>query len=333
MKLTIGMCCYDDFDGVWFTIQSIKMYHPECIDDIKFVVIDGNPDQPHGQACERLIDKLTNKHGKNGLYVKNVTWASTASRDYIFQFAETPYVLCVDSHVMIQPGAIKKLINYYDNNPGCENLLQGPLIDDDHQPFANHMLPAWEFNMYGKWINETTYHNKTEPYEVPMMGLGLFSSTKKSWLGFNKLFKGFGGEEGYIHRKYKKAGHKTLILPWLKWLHRFDRPAGVKYTNEYVDRIKNYFTGWAELGDNPQEIIDYFSTANTNPGQEREAISVEILKNMQRECAEENAKIESQSNNIKNIDSQSSETENDLKQHIRRLEEKIEEMSKAFHRT
>ena len=50
MKLTIGMSCYDDYDGVWFTIQSIKMFHPECIDDINFVVVDGNPGSRHGQA-------------------------------------------------------------------------------------------------------------------------------------------------------------------------------------------------------------------------------------------------------------------------------------------
>ncbi len=26
--LTIGMSTYDDFDGVYFTLQSLRMYHP-----------------------------------------------------------------------------------------------------------------------------------------------------------------------------------------------------------------------------------------------------------------------------------------------------------------
>ena len=38
-----------------------------------------------------------------------------------------------------------------------------------------------------------------EPFEIPMQGLGMFSCRKEAWLGFNPLFNGFGGEEGYIH--------------------------------------------------------------------------------------------------------------------------------------
>ena len=166
MKLTIGMCCYDDYDGVWFTIQSIKMYHPECIDDIKFVVVDGNPESSHGKAVETLVSKLTNKHGNNGLYVKNVSWASTASREYVFEYATTPYVMCVDSHVMLAPGSIRKLLDYYQQNPECDDLLQGPLLDEDGKPFANRMNPVWDYNMYGTWVNDETNNKQTITQEV-----------------------------------------------------------------------------------------------------------------------------------------------------------------------
>lgn len=281
MKLTIGMSCFDDFDGVWFTIQSIKMYHSECIDDINFVVIDGNPDSSHGKSCEKLISKLTNKHGNNGLYVKNVSWPSTASRDYVFQFAKTPYVMCIDSHVMVQPGAIKKLIQYYDDNPFCNNLLQGPLLDDDMQPFANCMEPKWDYNMYGTWLNDTSKNDADKPYEIDMMGLGLFSCRKQAWPGFHPDFRGFGGEEGYIHRKFKKSGNKTLMLPWLKWVHRFDRPNGVPYRNEYIDRVKNYLLGWVELGDSTNEIKEYYSKSNDLPGQQRPAIDIDTLNTLE----------------------------------------------------
>ena len=287
MKLTIGMCTYDDYDGVWFTIQSIKMFHPECLDDIQFVVVDGNPGSRHGTACESLVSKLTNIHGNNGLYVKNVSCPGTASRNYIFQYARTPYVLCVDSHVMLVPGSIRKLIDYYDNNPECDDLLQGPLIDENGKTFATRMDPVWEYNMLGKWVCDTSQIDVPEPYEVDMMGLGLFSARKSSWLKFNELFRGFGGEEGYIHRKYRKAGRKCLILPWLKWNHRFERPNGVPYKNDYHDRIKNYMIGWAELGDDPQDIINYYSTANTQQGQERPAIGTTQLKDMYYQCAQQ----------------------------------------------
>lgn len=280
MKLTIGMSCYDDYDGVWFTIQSILMYHSECVDDINFVVIDGNPESSHGKACEQLISKLKNKHGNNGLYVKNVSWPGTASREYVFNYAKTPYVLCLDSHVQVAPGAIKKLIEFYDQNPECKDLVQGPLLDDSGKLFATEMQPVWDYNMYGKWLNNSARLDSDQPYEVEMMGLGLFSCVKSSWLGFNKQFRGFGGEEGYIHRKFKNAGAKTIVLPWLKWNHRFERPRGVPYQNEYIDRIKNYLIGWAELGLDPQEIIQYYSEENTTPGQERLAISATDLQQL-----------------------------------------------------
>lgn len=278
MKLTIGMSCYDDFDGVWFTIQSICLYHPEVLNDVRFIVVDGNSDGDHGKEVERLVARLRNKHGQCGLYVKNVSWASTASRDYVFQYAETPYVLCVDSHVMIAPGAIKKLIEHYDKNPTCKDLIQGPIMDDSGNIMATSMSPEWSYNMYGKWKYEPEKLKTQQPYNIEMMGLGLFSCTKEHWQGFNRGFTGFGGEEGYIHHKFRKNGGNTICFPWLKWLHRFPRPAGTRYRNEYMDRINNYFIGWHELGLDTQEIIDYFSSPNELDGQQREAISIEKLQ-------------------------------------------------------
>jgi hypothetical protein len=285
MKLTIGMACYDDYDGVWFTIQSILMYHRECIDDINFVVVDGNPESTHGKACEKLVSKLKNKHGNNALYVKNISWQGTASRDYIFQYASTPYVLVLDSHVQVAPGSITRLIKFYDENPDCSDLIQGPLLDDTGELFATEMQPVWDYNMYGKWLCDPKKLESGEPYEVDMMGLGLFSCTRKNWLGFNQKFKGFGGEEGYLHRKYKKAGNRTVIQPWLMWNHRFDRPRGVPYPNEYIDRVRNYLIGWNELGDSVDEIIEYYSIENTEPGQERPAISASDLKQLNNQIS------------------------------------------------
>ena len=89
--------------------------------------------------------------------------------------------------------------------------------------------------------------------------MGLFSCRKSSWLGFNKEFRGFGGEEGYIHEKYRKNGKKALCLPFLRWLHRFGRPSGVPYTNDLKDRFRNYMIGFVELGLDTTELKNHFS--------------------------------------------------------------------------
>ena len=71
-------------------------------------------------------------------------------------------------------------------------------------------------------------------------------------------FRGFGGEEFYIHEKFRQAGHKCWCLPWLRWLHRFGRPQGVPYPNTFEDRIWNYLVGWSELGLPLDAIYEHF---------------------------------------------------------------------------
>src|SRR5689334_17254283 len=39
-KLTVGMATYDDYDGVYFTLQAIRLYHPEILADVEFVIIN-----------------------------------------------------------------------------------------------------------------------------------------------------------------------------------------------------------------------------------------------------------------------------------------------------
>ena len=73
-----------------------------------------------------------------------------------------------------------------------------------------------------------------------MQGLGVFSCRKDAWLDFNPRFRGFGGEEGYIHEKFRQSGQRCLCLPSLRWLHRFGRPNGVPYPLTVDDKLRNY---------------------------------------------------------------------------------------------
>ena len=53
-KMTIGMATYDDYDGVYFSLQALRMYHPEVMDDVELLVIDNHPDGPCGSALKAL---------------------------------------------------------------------------------------------------------------------------------------------------------------------------------------------------------------------------------------------------------------------------------------
>src|SRR5438477_12942369 len=92
-----------------------------------------------------------------------------------------------------------------------------------------------------------------------MQGLGAFSCLKQAWLGFQPGFRGFGGEEGYIHEKFRQAGRRCLCLPWLRWMHRFGRPRGVPYRLTVEDKLRNYVLGHAELGLDLAPVLEHFA--------------------------------------------------------------------------
>ena len=116
------MATYDDFDGIYFTIQSIRMYHPDVIDSIEFLIVDNNPTSPHGETVKRFTHNVSQPIQ----YIPFTEYASTAVRNMIFSAAKTPYVMSADSHVLFVPGSLRKLIDFYENNLDGGNLLQGP---------------------------------------------------------------------------------------------------------------------------------------------------------------------------------------------------------------
>ncbi len=252
--LTIGMATYDDYDGVYFTAQAIRLYHPEITEQTEILVLDNNPEGPAAQALKNLEDIVANYR-----YFPFGSRSSTAVRDLVFRQANADFVLCLDGHVMVQPGALQQLIDYFKNNPDSPDLLQGPMYAESMKSLHTHFEPVWSEGMYGRWgIDERAADPDGPPFDIPMQGLGLFGCRKAAWVGFNPRFRGFGGEEGYIHEKFRQRGGRTLCLPFLRWLHRFARPAGVPYKINWHDRIFNYLVGINELGLDPGVLQEHF---------------------------------------------------------------------------
>ena len=246
--LTIGMSTYDDFDGVYFSTQALSLYHSILKDiDYEIVIIDNNPDSEHGKAVSSLVNWMNGK----GRYIPYKNKTSTSVRNEIFKNSNGKYTISMDCHVLFSPGAIESLLNYYDKNYDCKDLIQGPMLYDDHKNYSTQFDPVWRGDMYGIWGTNVEAYNKGKPFEIPMMGLGAFSCETKNWLGFNEHFKGFGAEEGYIHEKFRRNSGKTICIPQFKWVHRFGRPNGVKYPLILEDRIWNYFIGWLEITQDP----------------------------------------------------------------------------------
>jgi hypothetical protein len=319
MKLTIGMAVYDDFNGVYFTIQALRMYH-DC-SNVEFIVVDNNPASEHGQRTKQFVENWP-KFGSAG--AKYVPFpdiiGTTAPRNEVFKQATGDAVLCLDSHVLVAPGAIKTLMEWYDVGLDKGNLIQGPLCMDNFTQVMTHFDDTWRAQMWGIWGSAWEYkdqhftvirladgtcgfrklsmghvmvdpfqlplnlkglpHGNHEdhllsvgckplgwnqddlPFEIPGQGLGLFSCRRDAWLGFNERFRGFGGEEMYIHEKFRQAGRKTLCFPMLKWGHRFGHVGGIPYrpTLTVWNKVRNYVLGHQELGLPLDRVYEHFVT-------------------------------------------------------------------------
>jgi len=248
------MATYDDYDGVYFTAQSIRLFHPEVTAQSEILVIDNHPDGPCAAELKALENWIEGYR-----YVPWNRTAGTSVRDIVFRETDAEFVLCVDSHVMFVAGALRKLLDYFLAHPDTPDLLQGPLLYDDLRTISTHMEPRWSCGMYGVWgADERAANPDAPPFEIEMHGLGVFGCRRAAWPGFNPRLKGFGSEEGYIHEKFRRAGGRTLCLPCLRWLHRFGRPLGARYENAWEDRIRNYLIVAKELGGDGADVAQHF---------------------------------------------------------------------------
>jgi hypothetical protein len=314
IKLTIGMAVFDEYDGPVFTIQALRMY--QDLQDCEILLVDNKPDSPVSADLKQYCVNV----GARYIAAPEV-FGTAAPRNRIFAEAQGDAVLCMDSHVLLWGGAIKKLKEWYASNSLSMDLVTGPLIYDHSGTMSTHFVHQWREMMLGTWsqaweacpggtkfsvedengrakyisldkdfvqltssascgidLPKVPYagHERhllkmgarmlgsrdTDQFTIPGMGLGLFSCRKSAWLGFNPLFQGFGGEEMYIHEKFRQAGRNNYCLGFLKWWHRFGRPGGTKYPNTVWDRARNYVLGHRELGWNTDDVYEHFVKGN-----------------------------------------------------------------------
>lgn len=251
-ELTIGMATFDDYQGVYFTIQALRLN--QDLENVELLVVDNFGDE----STRSLVEGWTRGQGRY-ILAKGTTGTS-APRDLVWREAKGDAVLCMDCHVLLFPGAIARLKQWYRDHPTSKDLYSGPLVYDDLTTFATHFEPVWREQMWGIWQGDPRGQNpESEPFTIPMQGLGLFTARRETWPGFNPKFSGFGGEEGYIHEKYRQRGGQCWCLPWLRWVHRFNRPKGVPYRLTVDDKYRNYLIGHDELGLPLDPIFEHFS--------------------------------------------------------------------------
>lgn len=254
--LSIGTSVYDDYDGLFFTFQAIKSCLPDMVDDIEFVIVNNNPSSASGKAAAEYANKI------GAVYAEFKDHTATSVKGKIFDHATGEYVLCLDSHVLLLAGSLDILRNYLCWKRPEKELIHGPLYNERNKLIATHMDPVWRGNMLGVWgTRKQDFTDESDSFEIPQSGMGLFCCKRDFWPGFNPDFRGFGGEEGYIHEKVRQRGGIVTCLPGLRWIHRFTRPNGVAYKVTSTDKCANYIIGFAELSLDLKPIEQHFGAA------------------------------------------------------------------------
>jgi glycosyltransferase involved in cell wall biosynthesis len=249
VALTVGMATFRDFSGLYFTLQALRLY--QDLEGVELLVVDN-----HGcDETRALVEEWV-----GGTYVRATDRVGTAApRDLVFRHARGEAVLCLDSHVLLAPGVLARLKRYYREHPDSLDLLQGPLVFDDLETMASHFEPVRGTHLWGEWTLDPRADDPDgAPFDIGMQGLGLFSCRKEAWPGFHPGFRGFGGEEGYLHAKFRARGRRCLCLPWLRWVHRFPRPEGVPYPLRHTDQITNHLIAHRELGHDEAPVLGHF---------------------------------------------------------------------------
>lgn len=394
-KLTIGLPHVNDFEGLYFTVQALRLY--QDLRGVEIVIVDNSPE---GSKVSKEIEGisgwwfsnkewLAEKGAFPAKYIRMTDPVGTAvAKNRVFEEATGEVVLCMDCHVLLQPGAVQKIIQWFADNPGCKDLITGPLLYDTLTGISTHFADVWRGEMWGIWSqawekgSETrfctgerdghlvyysmeagvgelspeslnlpaldfSFHEQklrelgcyqlgwedTDDFAVPGQGCGLFACRKDAWLGFNPLFRGFGGEEMYINEKFRQAGNHTRCLGFLKWLHRFHRPNGVPYPVWMEDKVRNYIIGMQELGLPTDKVKEFFVDTGLVPRQNYEIILADPLTpiNHRRSSAEVALPPES----LEAYYFQQHNTKGDLNEHmpkLRALAEQVDRVVEFSHR-
>lgn len=259
MKITLGMACYDDARGVWMTVQAARWHTPGLFDEV--VIIDNNPTSAHGEEVAQLARKINEGKGPHRGAVRYVPFTekvSTSVRNEVFANATGDWVVCSDCHCLFDPKLRSALEEWDQRYPGCKDLLQGPMANDAIDHLSTHWKDQWRSKMRGTWQTDArASSSNAEPFPIDGQGLGVFACRREAWPGFNPLFRGFGGEEIYIHNKFRRLGGKVMCVPKMPWLHCFFKSGRGAYPNKIEDRIFNYIVGSLENGETLNGVFNH----------------------------------------------------------------------------
>ena len=247
-KLTIGMACFDDPQGVWWTLSAIRQYHVDIArEDVDLLVINDHPSfsQDLMNMCALTKTRLVHKPKNRGpAHAKNSIWENAIGS----------HVLMLDCHVLLGKNSVDYILDAIDKDEIKQDMWCGPLRGEGGSVIATELDPELRGDFFGVW----SVKDADKVHEIGAHGSAYALMKKEHWPTFSNNFRGFAGEEIYIHDKVRKNGGKVVYHPSLGWVHRFPRFGPVPYTLTLNDKMHNYCIAAYESGWNVLQMREYF---------------------------------------------------------------------------
>ena len=242
MNVSIAIPTYDDHEGLWGTLATLRAMSQTR--DMQIACVDNNPTGVHGAANESACSEF------DAVYHKCEIVGNARAKDMCVRRSPTEYVLVMDSHVVLDEGGIDALRSAIEWH-GRTALYHGPLRTGGNH-YHTHFKDEWGSSLWGVWGDDEVRRKAGVPYEIQAMGMGVFVASRSMWDrigGFHPDLVGFAGEEWYIHTKYRNHGGRVISVPGLVWKHRFHKPHRVNGPSFGLDiRYKNYVIALNEAG-------------------------------------------------------------------------------------
>lgn len=140
---------HSTYDAIHSTLQSIRLYHSEILNDIEIIVLDSHPMDSDGDQLK--LSLLSNDIcGIPVRYIANNKSRGTSEKQMILDYVSTPYFLYMEPGTLMVQGSIAKLIKYFDSNmDGGFGILQGVEFDFRLQNYITHTDFVWHNGSYG----------------------------------------------------------------------------------------------------------------------------------------------------------------------------------------
>ncbi|WP_378733952.1 hypothetical protein [Nocardia brasiliensis] len=182
----------------------------------------------------------------------------TAALNTIFEHARAEWVLYLRPRTQLCDTALAGLLQFIATQPHCTDLLQGPQQLNPEPLQAQSLEPIWHDGRLGVPDKRPRSGSSSGAItEIGMHELALFACRKDCWPGVDPRLGMHEGPPGYLHKKFRALGRRTLSLPALGWTDTAVHPRQGQSSD--TTQFFRYLLCWEDIGQAIEPIIEHFT--------------------------------------------------------------------------